>query len=194
MKYKTFLFFSGFSFLFPFHSLSQDTLYPKPTHSIYLELGGGGLVYSVNYECVFIKKRLPDFALRVGGEVIHYSNDAYYDLKKPASAVFIMPLEILIISNYINAFEFGGGISPAFGDRYYYSISSPSPSSGKGYIIHYSFDMMPFFEFGYRFQSTSQHGIFKIHFTELFLSKTFEGDSHRKYQSWAGIAYGYCFK
>jgi hypothetical protein len=86
-------------------SVKQDTLIKKNRkNSVFVELGGNGLLYSINLERVFPVSEGMRIGLRIG---YAYCNMSFAILEKYS----IVPLEINLISGKKHCFEIGCGLT-----------------------------------------------------------------------------------
>lgn len=148
----------------------EDTLTEtRAKNSIYLELGGNGFIYSINYERVVLNlKPNIDILLRGGFEYIPRN----FIFPEPNEPVVVVPFEVGILKgNNGNFFELGGGIS--FGKSFY--------NNG----LWKDWGMIGVARIGYR-RVKENGSIFRIGFVPLF-----EGQDGT--YPWLGISFGKSF-
>lgn len=193
MKSKLQLIF-GFFFLLPYLSISQENKTFKFSHSLYAELYGATYVgYSLNYELIFRDKLKNEFAFRIGGGKMTYSEGLYPNSNNSAYA---LPIEILMIIGKINsgAFEIGIGGTPTYGNRVYNRYKGTKyPASATTFVR----DFTPFSQLGFRYQSNLHHYILRLDLTYLILSRYYNSYwnyANGKSQFWFGFSFGYCLQ
>lgn len=135
-------------------------------HSIYIELGGAALSYSLNYDMRFEKKDDAGFGARIG---IGRTDD-----------LILIPLHL----NYLHGsgkhrLELGLGITTLFGNQ-------SDTDRNRIYPIA-SGTLM------YRYQNTAEHLIFRVGFSPTFVPTSPNRfiDVSRVFWVWPGISAGY---
>lgn len=155
---------------------SQDFLKPqqdytnKYINSLYLELGGAGVVLSVNYDLIIKETSV----VRIGAtpsilrEAEHQNSSRYYkDDEFPIVGIISYSR---LFSHDFNKVEVGTGV--VFGDKISYS-NKPGPPA-------------IYLNLGYRFVSKKTKGVvLKATFTPFI--------KDQKLIPWAGISFGYSF-
>ena len=113
-----------------FEKKSKETESLVLKNAIYLELGGNGLFYSVNYDKVIVGRKSSHLVIRAGFSPVGFIS---------GDNSFLLPLEINVLLGKQNNFlEIGGGVSLFLGDDDYGS-----------------FENFATFRLGYRHQSES---------------------------------------
>lgn len=141
-------------------------------NSVYIELGGTGLIYSINYERNLIKGKTLYANARIGITAI--PND-YYNV----------PLELILLKGKKKSFiEVGLGYSPWI-----------EPNSYKDNFRRESYTRVSHYfvpKLGYRYQKPKGGFLFKISVTPtiFYISDTYYNND---FNLWGGISLGYCF-
>ncbi len=145
--------------------LSQEQ---KANNSVYIELGGNGLYYSVNYERILLRTGFANYALRGGMSFFKMNTNRN---------IFSWPLELNVI----------------FGQKKSHIEFAPGYT-----LIHESelgenhFGSILFLRIGYRYQKSTKGFIFRVGFTPYtdFLIDFWDTP---QLSLWGGISVGYAF-
>lgn len=168
--------------------LNIDTNAQSKTNSIYVEAGGNGIIYSINYDKTFNLSNKFKLAPRIGFEYYpHEKNSFYNDI--------VIPLEInvLISKNQIskNFFETGLGIS-FFSAKKGYSIDANNKiiDNGNGMA------KVTTARLGFRHQKPEGGLMYRVgilvKISQDEFSKSRVGDD-LFYRLWPGFSIGYSF-
>lgn len=173
----------------------EDNTFKLKKNAIYAEIGGNGMLYSLNYERQIYQKNKFHFAASIGGM-------AFPELFNPGIIV-IIPLEAkILLGKKKNFFETGLGNS--FNTATYNSFQFNSSGNPKDfyYKSHYAF-----LRIGYRYQNPNGGFLFRIaalpylNYKPGFIASYpnepnfgIEG-SERKNEIgfWAGASFGFTF-
>ena len=147
----------------------------KAQNAAYVEIGGTGFVYSLNYE-----RRIPSpfggIHARVGFMYLPPGIDPLFEQIIPLSASFLIP--ITAPSGSAGALEVGVHKAVVLIDHY---------DSGRG------FGQPPLTVMaGYR-QVWNNGVMLRLVFTPLWVPPTLEGETDRDFAPWAGFGVGYTF-
>jgi hypothetical protein len=146
-------------------------------NSLYLEVGGNGLLGSFNYERLFPLAGDPIAALRLGGLVIP-------DEKR--NFILAVPAEISFINGKRNLkFEFGFGIT------YIKYVDLELESNWTETEVIQPF--LPVFRLGGRYQKPGSPYFLRFAFTPYFLSDG-EAETGLPFMPWGGVSFGYSFR
>lgn len=149
----------------------------SPRNSIFLELFGGGYIYSLNYEHVYVAKKYHSLDNSIGYTFIKW-RDSYYNV-------------IPIFFNYqykislVTSIKFGLGIRGVASDALKWNAQNESyPVRG--------IDLLG--NIGFRFLITNNLFI-KTEIKPLIInnSELFSKDSKDSYMHWLGVSFGYCW-
>lgn len=174
-KFPIFAFFLSFIFIAnsnaQFFEVSANQKKSKFINSVYTEVGGAGIILSVNYDLIINERSVvrlgatPTMMLDRNSRNSRNSND--YNPYKRIVGIFSYSR---IFGSQSNKFETGLGF--IFGDQVDYLNEMGPPAL--------------FFNFGYRFLSSESNGIaFKASFTPFVMNE--------KIIPWAGVSFGYSF-
>jgi hypothetical protein len=158
-------------FAAPFQAQSQER---TAFNAIYVELGGNGLWYSMNYE-----RLVQDFSLRVGASFMSVSASAGTSSASVSSFGIPLTASYLGIGGQNHKLEVGAGIL--------FERFSGQASSGFGQnATGGGFYPMATFVFGYRYAPAGGGFNFKLAFTPVYHPDlgTFP---------WGGMSFGYGF-
>jgi hypothetical protein len=151
-------------------------------NSIYVELGGNGALYSLNYERFFID----DAAVRIGAMFMSVSATASGGgtTASASASWFAAPLmfSYLGVGSPNHKLELGGGAVMMY-------FSGSGTSSFATNISASGFVIAPTATVGYRYVPTDGGFNFKAGFTPFLIAAA--GQTH--FYPWAGIAAGYGF-
>jgi len=151
---------------------------PAPAqNALYVELGGNGAFYSINYE----RYLRPDMAVRVGGSFM--SIDASAGSAESKSSWLTIPLmfEYLGVASGPHALELGGGV-----DLMWFSGTASTfdaTAMDKGVIPVGTATL------GYRYSAPDGGFVFRAGYTPLFFVTT----STKQVFHWGGMSFGYRF-
>jgi hypothetical protein len=172
---------------FPLEVLAQ---YSLPTRSVFVELGGPGLVYSFNYDFRFDKDRMDSWGMRVGagGYAI---TDTWEGGGKDSNALLTVPVQVTkLFGRSVHFFEVGGGATFIYYRNQYYDWSSNSTQVRKDFdFILNSGDtpaLMGTLNFGYRKIPVNGGFTFRANLTPVFNQNGF-------WPIWGGVGFGYAF-
>lgn len=176
---KNKLFLSIFLILKTLFSFSQNNEIPFKQNSYYFEIGGNGLLYSINIDRLIINRTNWKLSGRLGATI----NPIVY------SGMFGLPMELTTLFGKGNNFlETGFGFTPNY-------VFDSSKDEIHGFFISS-------FRLGYRHQKKEGGTIFKVGFTPLFLSHSYfprkpfyveSDDPFPVLLPWFGIAVGRTF-
>jgi hypothetical protein len=133
-------------------------------YSIYGELGGNALIYSLNYDQLLVIKQSYRTSLRVGAGFIPH---VYLGIPVEVNTMF---------GKHDHFLETGLGITPVLGD---YKGGAFTPS------------LMAVGRIGYRHQSPDGGQIVRIGVNLLSFIYSFENKNDRLFMPWGGISWGY---
>jgi len=156
---------------------------PQPTaqNSLYVELGGSSLFYSINYER-FLQ---PDVAVRVGFSFISVSASAGTGMDMSSANVTwaTVPImaEYLGLHSGPHALELGAGLDMMYFSGKSSTFEATASASGVTPI--------PAANIGYSYSDPRGGFIFRAAYTPLFIVT---GDQ-KQMVSWAGLSFGYRF-
>jgi hypothetical protein len=162
---------------------TKDSLY-VPRHHVFLEIGGNGLLYSLNYEYRFTKALL----IRAGGSYLYLQEKAT-DKHQHIASVPITMSYLLNLYRQKHYIEVGAGVM--------LFLSSGTMSSYKAKT-----DFFPNLTtiIGYRYQPISKHWSCKVAFTPYYGMSSLinsEGQAFNilgnRLQLWGGVGVGYQF-
>lgn len=141
-------------------------------NAIYLELGGNGLLYTLNYERTFA----PEWSGRAG--LFWFTVDATGEQNTSASATLnLIPLTANYFVGESHRLELGGG--PLL-------LRASASAEGPGLTVSESgFGLGGTATVGYRYQQLDGGFLFRIGLTPIFTSNGFT--------PWAGLSLGYAF-
>jgi hypothetical protein len=134
-------------------------------HAMYMEIGGQGVLYTLNYDYRFAKF----FAARVG--FTHYTIPNFFFSDLTVTAFPIMGE--FLVGGKEHFFEIGLGIMPTIGESsFHFFSSSKSAVVGTANI-------------GYRYQPSDEGLLFRASLP-IFVTSTGVG-------AWGGVSFGYAF-
>lgn len=178
-------------FILPYFLIAQSKQMSAPFHQnqLSLSLGGGGLVYSLNYERLLLKDSPINYAIEIGA--------AYYPKGSGFSTLWLPVSVNTILFQGKHHLETGIGAAitsetwtakkrkPIDGSDYFATlkIGYRYQAIGSRFVFRTSF--MSFFE-TYKFFQKHQNTMSSSRSNDKFL---FENDVH----PWGGIALGYVF-
>jgi hypothetical protein len=148
-------------------------------NSVFLDLGGPGFMYSINYE----RFLLQDVALRAG--IMYFGIGA----SSGDSSASVSMMAIPILAEYTgvragnHALELGIGLDPLH--------FTATASSGGTFGGLSGWAMTGTAAIGYRYQDPAGGFLFRATFTPLFIFSPGEGGS--AFIPWGGISFGYSF-
>lgn len=163
--------------------------YSPPSRSVFVELGGPGLVYSFNYDFRFDKDRLDSWGMRVGAG--GYARTDTWEGGKDSNSLLTVPVQVTkMFGRSVHFFEVGGGAT-----FIYYRNTYPDWNSN-GTIVRKDFDfilnsgdtpaLMGTLNFGYRKIPVDGGFTFRANLTPVFNQNGF-------WPIWAGVGFGYAF-
>lgn len=154
----------------------NPTDYPK--NSVYLEVGGNGVLYSINYDRLFQTPKMGKYAIRIGyGFSKNFNNNRLI--------INTFPFEITglySLKNEKHFFEVGPGITGFYRARY--------TTGDKLTLLLFTARI------GYRYQKSDGGTLFRIGFTPLYDFYSFNPQNAIEYNTWllsAGISVGHTF-
>jgi len=172
--------------------VKKDTIPPKIIGSIYIELGGNALFYSLNYEHVLKTSKKYRLALRAGFGIEPQSRDTYY------------PLELNYLRGKKTDFlEIGIGFTPSVADWKELDFGGTKEKTFQGITT---------FRIGYRYISPNQRFVFRLGALLLWRSVFVNSNQERYFfyekrnyydaatiwtgigeniQPWVGVSFGY---
>lgn len=174
---------------FPLEVLAQ---YSPPSRSVFVELGGPGLVYSFNYDFRFDKDRMDSWGMRVGaGGYARTRTDTWGGGSKDSNALLTVPVQVTkLFGRSVHFFEVGGGATFIYYRNLYYDWSSNSTQVRNDFdFILNSGDtpaLMGTLNFGYRKIPVNGGFTFRANLTPVFNQNGF-------WPIWAGVGFGYAF-
>ena len=149
-------------------------------NSVYAELGGNGIVGSINYERLFYSAYRPTtiVAMRLGFMYLPY--------KGPAGE----PEYMQTIPWEVSVFWGKKAIKPeiGFGATYFQSYDGPDRYSDEGYT---EFLVMPVFRLGIRYDKPDKHMFWRLGFTPALIIEASSGPP--QLFPWGGLSFGYKF-
>ncbi len=150
--------------LFAFSNSFKAQSLPRKANSVFLELGGNGVLYSLNYDRLLNK----DFGLKAGVMFMAASEGS------SAAAAYAVPLTFnYFFGDYSSRLELGAGasfIAAAVG-------SEGSSFNGSGTAVS--------FNIGYRYQPMDGGFLFRATFSPFYINSNFI--------PWGGLSFGYSF-
>ncbi|MDO9550859.1 MULTISPECIES: hypothetical protein [Rhodonellum] len=172
-------------FVLSFPSMAQEKM---PTQSVFVELGGAGLIYSFNYEFRFNKENLESWGLRVGAG--GYGRTFNYGDGKDTDALLTLPVQVTrLFGKGKHFFEVGGGTTFIYSrDTYTYGNQSPQVSRDFDFILNSGNTpaFMGTLNLGYRRIPVDGGFTFRANLTPIFNQNGF-------WPIWAGVGFGYAF-
>jgi hypothetical protein len=149
-------------------------------NTVFLEVGGNGPLYSINYDRILIKKTNWKLAGRIG---FMYFNDNRGLLENSENKQSSIPIELSFLKGKSNHnLELGLGITPL----------------SKGYLDKAGKDytrVATSGRIGYRYQKSNGGLFFKAGFTPItFFKKDFNSVNPKYVYPWAGLALGYTIR
>ena len=147
--------------------------------SVYLELLGNGLAYSVNYDMRFKKNQQDGLGFRIGAggfSITGYDSDGV----EVKGSLLTFPIELnYLIGKKRSALETGIGVSPLFLGAKIEVDDEKIGGTGSGANV--------FLNLGYRFQPLKKGFTARINWTPIINSGGF-------IPAWFGISLGYSFR
>ncbi len=106
------------------YTMPTKAQYMEPTQSIYLELGGAGLIYSFNYDFRFDKGNLESWGMRIGAGGFARGLQS----EESSSYGFVtVPMQLnKLFGKNEHYFEFGGGATFIYSRYYYRDLHNPT--------------------------------------------------------------------
>ncbi|MGM0558522.1 MAG: hypothetical protein ACQEVA_19205 [Myxococcota bacterium] len=156
-------------------ALAQDVDEPSPRQSVYLELGGPGIAYSVNYER-FIG---PHWSIRAGGSVFSLVESETRD----AMTAFVAPVTgQYLFFDGAHHLELGGGLHAGM---FRSTLNTYGQAETFGLIAATGVA-------GYRYQQPDGGWLFRATFTPIYWGERFAilGSA---LQVWGSLSLGYAF-
>lgn len=156
-----------------------------PTQAVFLELGGAGLSYSINYDFRFDKTQITSWGMRVGAS--GYSVDQ--------ESLFTFPVQITrLFGKGKHYFEVGGGFTVmAFNNTYYdYYCSGSGCTSYRSDDFNFILDVegspnvMGTMTFAYRRIPVNGGVMWRASLTPIF-------NNNGLWPLFAGVSFGYAF-
>ena len=142
----------------------------RAQNAVYIELGGAGLLYSVNYD----RHVFGRWHLRAGYSTL--GSDFWFG---DNGRTHLVPLQFVFVSQTEHAFELGAGLTLVWQSNDPDPLGQPTSDFGA---------MIPSFTAGYRYQPRDQGFLFRIGFTP------FVGyDNTLRILPYGGISFGYAF-
>lgn len=152
-------------------------------NSMFVELGGSGVMYSLNYERFFLQ----DAAVRVGAMYFGISSSATSGTTTDSASASWLAIPILAeytgVRQGNHALELGVGIEPM-----HFSATASSDGTfgaANGWL------MTGTAAIGYRYQNPAGGFLFRATFTPLFVFSPAQGGS--AFVPWGGVSFGYSF-
>lgn len=174
---------------------AQDAL---PTQSVYLELGGAGLIYSFNYDFRFNNQRMDGWGMRVGaGGYGRSSNEFFFSLPMMVNKLygrgphyFEMGFGMTLFTFDENSFSNGDNycVSGSFDANGNYICDSYSDNSSYQLILPIDNvpSVMGTMSFGYRRVPENGGFTWKANVTPVF-------NNHGFWPLFVGFGFGYAF-
>ncbi|ERM82095.1 hypothetical protein P872_08475 [Rhodonellum psychrophilum GCM71 = DSM 17998] len=177
----------GLGFILSLYSFVGQAQEKIPTQSVFVELGGAGLIYSFNYEFRFDKENLESWGLRVGAGGYGRVNGIYDG--RETNAVFTLPVQVTrLFGKGKHFFEVGGGTTFIYAKRTYKYGNQYDEYSDFDFILES--DNTPAFmgtlNLGYRRIPVDGGFTFRANLTPIFNQNGF-------WPIWAGVGFGYAF-
>ncbi|AGA78724.1 hypothetical protein Echvi_2477 [Echinicola vietnamensis DSM 17526] len=154
-----------------------------PTRAVYAELGGMGLVYSVNYDMRFHKDKMDGWGVRAGLGGYVYSD----------RSLFTLPVQLnKLFGKENHFFEIGAGATLVNYQETEYSVGNGSANETTDKHWHFILDMeetpsfMGTINFGYRMVPDEPGFTWRANLTPIFNQNGF-------WPLFAGIGFGYAF-
>ena len=155
-------------------SVAQSNL----NHSIYLELGGSGGLYSLNYDLIGININGFKIGARLGLEFLSEG-------RQGTTVDVYIPFTVNFMYAFGNKHHIELGVGPQIGS---YEIKNVITATDIGLIR--KTEVLGNATFGYRFQNPDGGFMFRVFYSPFFYQ---EGVQFR-YEHWAGVSIGYTFK
>jgi hypothetical protein len=173
-------------FLFSTQSFAQ---YSAPTQSVFVELGGPGLVYSFNYDFRFDKDRLDSWGLRMGAG--GYARTDTWSGGSDRNALLTVPVQVTkLFGRSVHFFEVGGGATFIYFRDEYSGWGNNNGQVRKNFdFILNSGDtpaLMGTLNFGYRKIPVNGGFTYMANLIPIFNQNGF-------WPIWAGVGFGYAF-
>lgn len=165
--------------------MSSDALGERSAkNSVFAELGGNGVIYTLNYERFFLQ----DAALRVGAmyfgvSAVGTGSDGSTDSASASWLAVPIVLEYTGVRSGNHALELGIGVEPMH--------FSATASSGGTFAGANGWLMTGTGSIGYRYQDPKGGFLFRATFSPLFVFSPGEGGS--AFIPWGGVSFGYSF-
>ena len=169
----------GFGSLLSFEAHAQEALSKRKSsgdfarNSIFLELGGNGLIYSLNYDHKFFDHA----SARIGGMYLGGSADDPNSIDGRVSVFFVPITANYLVGNGNSRLEIGGGLVIAGGSVDATIDNETIDDVGSGAAFTGTI--------GYRLQPRDGGFLFRVGFTPLIASGVFV--------PWAGLSLGATF-
>ncbi|WP_207432032.1 hypothetical protein [Sabulibacter ruber] len=168
-------------FAFIMNSLhAQSTTPPEKIsrNTVFLEIGGNSLVYSLNYDRILVNKPTFKLAGRIGGMYLKNTgiieNGGYH--------MYSFPLELSYLHGKGNHhLEIGVGVNPSIEKQFDFDRTN--------------YSIFPLVRLGYRYQRSDGGLFFKAGFTPIIQTrKDIKYITDSPLAPWGGIAIGYTLK
>ncbi|WP_373493932.1 hypothetical protein [Aquiflexum sp.] len=163
--------------------------YSPPTQSVFVELGGPGLVYSFNYDFRFDKDRLDSWGLRVGAG--GYARTNTWGGVKERNALLTVPVQATkLFGRSVHFFEVGGGATFIYFRDDFTGWNSNITQVRKDFDFILNSGntpaLMGTLNFGYRKIPVDGGFTFRANLIPVFNQNGF-------WPLWAGVGFGYAF-
>lgn len=163
------------------HVKAQHELEPVRKHTIFLELGGNGGFYSINYDRIMLTKESWKLAGRAGAMFYRSESD---HLQSKSSTWFAVPLEVSYLRGRSNhLLELGVGVTPLY--HAYATLESSHVKEVR---------LLPVARIGYRYQRNEGGMFYKAGFTPMAQFDKEENSNQSCVLPWFGLAIGYTLK
>lgn len=159
-------------------------------NAVYLELGGTGIIYSVNYERMFLQNPKQKVSYRIGFMAV----PAAIGIKSTTYWGTVIPIELnyMIPNQKGHHLGFGIGIANIFKYQAKYISSYDTISQTNvinGETINSTYQYLIFPRIGYQYQKNTPSWVFRFGIMPIFFNK-----SYLEYAPvWAGISLGRSF-
>lgn len=166
---------------------AQQIQEPAKKNTVFLELGGNAVLYSLNYDRIVLEKPKWKLSGRIGA--MYFRERTNY-LDKDYSLDVAVPIELSYLRGKGNHYlEFGLGMTP-----WYENYISLMETLDGTHIKHIG--VVGFSRLGYRYQKRDGGIFFKAGFTPMiqFKDKVYKYNDDISIMEWAGLAVGYTLK
>lgn len=164
-------------------SFAQDTSILESedrNQTVYLELLGNGLVYSLNYDLRLEKGRQDGHGIRIGAGIMPVSERGFSGNEARGTVVTVPLAYNYLIGRRRSAFEVGAGLTPVFGHVAGVDVSGNEVDDADATVIG-------FLNAGYRYQPLNNGFVFRFTWTPAVTNEGF-------FPLWFGLSFGYGFK